>query len=64
MTPTNLTKTGSGNLVLLLTKRGGHVGWPLGWKPQDHNWQWMSDAASSFVNAIVLSKKQSKYESM
>ena len=27
MHPKNLTKTGSGNLVLLLTKGGGHVGW-------------------------------------
>jgi predicted alpha/beta-fold hydrolase len=27
MHPTNLTKTGSGNLFILLTKRGGHVGW-------------------------------------
>ncbi|GAX21596.1 hypothetical protein FisN_29Hh030 [Fistulifera solaris] len=25
--PANLTRTGSGNLFLLLTKRGGHVGW-------------------------------------
>lgn len=25
--PSNLTKTGSGHLFLLLTKRGGHVGW-------------------------------------
>ena len=27
MHPVNLTRTGSGNLFLLLTKQGGHVGW-------------------------------------
>jgi predicted alpha/beta-fold hydrolase len=27
MHPRNITKTGSGNLLVLLTKRGGHVGW-------------------------------------
>jgi len=35
--PPTLVKTGSGYLMLLLTKRGGHVGWPLGfaaWKKQ------------------------------
>ena len=30
MHPNNLTKTGEGNLLLLLTKGGGHVGWPVG----------------------------------
>jgi predicted alpha/beta-fold hydrolase len=56
MTPVNLTKTGSGNLLILLTKRGGHVGWPLGWIPQASNWKWMSDAAMSFANAVATSK--------
>merc|ERR1712087_326529 len=29
MHPDKLVATGSGNLVLLLTKFGGHVGWPV-----------------------------------
>lgn len=56
MHPANLTRTGSGNLVLLLTKGGGHVGWPLGWFPHLHRWRWMNDAASSFVNATIQTK--------
>lgn len=36
--PLNLTSTGVGNLMLLLTKAGGHVGWPVGWLPQLHTW--------------------------
>jgi predicted alpha/beta-fold hydrolase len=52
MHPTNLTRTGSGNLFILLTKRGGHVGWPLGWVPFVSNWKWMNDAAMSFVEAV------------
>jgi len=56
MHPTNLTKTGSGNLVILLTKRGGHVGWPLGWLPFVDKWAWMNNAATSFVEAIVSAR--------
>jgi predicted alpha/beta-fold hydrolase len=53
MHPTNLTaKTGSGNLFLLLTKRGGHVGWPTGWLPNVDGWKWMSDISMSFVMAV------------
>jgi hypothetical protein len=49
---------GGGNLVLLLTKTGGHVGWPLGWWPSHHNWKFMSTVASGFVNAIVDEKRR------
>jgi len=31
MQPGNLVKTESGNQVLFLTAKGGHVGWPVGW---------------------------------
>jgi len=47
--PTNVTRTGQGNLVVLLTKRGGHVGWPLGWMPSNDNWAFMNGAAVSFA---------------
>jgi hypothetical protein len=49
---------GGGNLVILLTKTGGHVGWPLGWWPSHHNWKFMSTVASGFVNAIVDEKRR------
>jgi predicted alpha/beta-fold hydrolase len=51
--PGNLTRTGSGNLHILLTKRGGHVGWPLGLLPFTSKWRWMSDVAMSFVQATI-----------
>ena len=57
MAPTTLTKTGTGNLIILLTKRGGHVGWPLGYISPIYQWKWMSDIAMSFTNSIVSASK-------
>jgi hypothetical protein len=56
MHPYNLSKSGSGNLMILLTKGGGHVGWPLGWWPSSNNWRFMSDAAGSFAQAVHQAK--------
>jgi predicted alpha/beta-fold hydrolase len=62
MHPQNLTSlTGSGNLFILLTKRGGHVGWPTGWIPNIDAWKWMSDISMSFVTAVM--KAQSERQS-
>ena len=58
MKPTNLVKTGSGNLILLLTKAGGHVGWPVGTFFFKNKWKWMSDAAMGFALAIQEAKHQ------
>ena len=55
MHPKNLT-TGT-SLFLLLTKRGGHVGWPVGWLPTVERWRWMSDVSSNFVEAVARSKQ-------
>jgi predicted alpha/beta-fold hydrolase len=52
MHPENLVRTGSGNVMLLLTKAGGHVGWPLGSAPFLDKWKWMSDAVMSFAQAV------------
>jgi len=57
MHPKNLTSTGSGNLMLLLTKAGGHVGWPTGWLPILDKWMWMSNVVSSFGDAVSMSKR-------
>ena len=61
MHPTNLTKTGSGNLLILLTKQGGHVGWPTGWAPFLGKWVYMNNVAMSFVQA-VNAVRQNKIE--
>jgi hypothetical protein len=57
MHPYNLSKSGSGNLMILLTKAGGHVGWPLGWWPSLNKWRFMSDAAWSFAEAVHQAKQ-------
>lgn len=57
MYPPNLVKAGSGYLMILLTKRGGHVGWPMGWNPRSNQWKWMNDAAKEFVDAVVRAKQ-------
>ena len=52
MHPDNLVQSGSGNLMLLLTKEGGHVGWPVGMFPWKEKWRWMSDVAMSFARSV------------
>lgn len=54
MHPENLVKSGSGNLMLLMTKSGGHVGWPVGHLFYQNQWKWMSDVVGSFGNAVQL----------
>lgn len=55
--PSNVTQS-AGNLLMLLTKGGGHVGWPLGWNPRNEGWRWMNDAAGSFVAAYGVAKEE------
>ena len=57
MHPENLVKSGSGNLMLLLTKAGGHVGWALGLWPTTYKWKWMSDVVMSFALSVDEAKK-------
>ena len=56
--PSNLVQSGAGNLLMVLTKGGGHVGWPLGWNPRNEGWRWMNDAAGSFVVAYEEAKAE------
>jgi len=61
MHPHNLTtRAGNGNLLLLLTRRGGHVGWPMGWVPQLHTWFWMNHVAASFGEAVHTANNEQK----
>jgi predicted alpha/beta-fold hydrolase len=60
MKPENLVKSGSGNVMILLTKAGGHVGWPMGFFPFVEKWKWMSDVAMSFADAVNQAKRETK----
>ena len=55
--PAKVVTTGNGNTLVLLTRKGGHVGWPLGLNPTVDGWRWMSEVASSFVEAIGQVRK-------
>ena len=52
--PQGMVDSGTGNLMLVLTKAGGHVGWPLGNNPKKLAWKWMNDAAKDFFLAVDM----------
>ena len=56
--PEALVKTGSGSVVMLLTKKGGHVGWPLGMNPRSEGWEWMHEAVGGFADGVDIARKQ------
>jgi predicted alpha/beta-fold hydrolase len=56
--PQGLVDSGNGNVMLLLTKAGGHVGWPLGSNPKKHAWKWMSNAVRDFALAVNMARKE------
>jgi predicted alpha/beta-fold hydrolase len=58
MHPSTLVQA-AGNLVVLLTERGGHVGWPMGWRPHLRGWEFMNDVAAGFAEAIARAKLDS-----
>jgi hypothetical protein len=54
--PWNLVKDQE-NLVVMLTAKGGHVGWPIGMMP--HSWEYMNDlVAAGFVDSFHTSKRR------
>ena len=55
--PREVSKSGNGNTMLLFTRTGGHVGWPLGWNPAAHGWNWMTDTASSFAESVDWARR-------
>mmetsp|Transcript_37547 Transcript_37547/g.80102 ORF Transcript_37547/g.80102 Transcript_37547/m.80102 type:complete len:208 (+) Transcript_37547:784-1407(+) len=61
--PKGLVDSGAGNLMLVLTKGGGHVGWPLGHNPSKLAWKWMNDAARDFVLAVDMARKEQALKS-
>ena len=56
--PNKLVDTGSGHIMMLLTKSGGHVGWPLGTNPKRDGWKFMNDAALNFALSVDAAKKK------
>ena len=56
--PQSLADSGAGNVMLLLTKAGGHVGWPLGNNPKKSAWEWMSNTVRDFVLAVDKAREQ------
>lgn len=45
------------NLVCLITKTGGHVGWPIGLSPWRHRWKFQNELIHEFCTAIALQKQ-------
>lgn len=42
------------NVMLLATKHGGHIGWPIGWFPSKNRWNFMMDIAMEFASEVVV----------
>ena len=56
--PSNLVKSQE-NLVVMLTSKGGHVGWPIGIIPD--SWEYMNTyVAAGFIDAFHKSKTTTK----
>ncbi|GMI24833.1 hypothetical protein TrCOL_g5590 [Triparma columacea] len=51
MEPGEVVEAGGKNIVYLLTKRGGHVGYPLG-RVRGEGWRWMTETIEGFVEAV------------
>jgi len=41
------------NLLFLITERGGHVGWPLGWRPWQRGFDFMNAAIDVFICSVL-----------
>jgi len=55
--PDEIINSGNGHVMMLLTRAGGHVGWPLGMNPKLDKWKWMNDRTYEFVSALDRVKK-------
>ena len=57
--PTNIVEHGtlSENLVVLITRTGGHVGWPVGLMPWVRRWIFQNTIAAEFIEAIAKDLK-------
>ena len=60
--PGAISKTGGGFSVILVTEKGGHVGYPTNLVPWRDGWRWMSDCASSFAESVQIAKRGLEYQ--
>jgi len=44
---------GNSNLLFYITERGGHTGWPVGWKPWERGYEFMNGAIERFIHGVV-----------
>jgi len=44
---------GGANLFVVITREGGHVGWPEGVNPMKNKWAWMSESILQFVGGAA-----------
>mmetsp|Transcript_7038 Transcript_7038/g.7214 ORF Transcript_7038/g.7214 Transcript_7038/m.7214 type:complete len:192 (-) Transcript_7038:52-627(-) len=42
------------NVMVLATKHGGHIGWPLGWRPTENRWGYMMDMTMEFTGVVCV----------
>jgi len=47
---------GGGKVFLLLTEKGGHVGFPTGYNIGETKWQWMTEVVHSFVDSVKVAE--------
>ena len=40
-----------------MTAVGGHVGWPVGWRPWVHRWKFQNTLILEFCKAVATTKK-------
>eukprot|EP00123_Amoebidium_parasiticum_P020611 comp5352_c0_seq1/m.1331 comp5352_c0_seq1/g.1331 ORF comp5352_c0_seq1/g.1331 comp5352_c0_seq1/m.1331 type:complete len:489 (-) comp5352_c0_seq1:92-1558(-) len=57
-TPVELARTNE-NVFFLVTKHGGHVGWPTGTNPNVDRWSYSSNVCLQFFDAVVHQKQSS-----
>jgi len=57
--PSQISQVANGNIFYMLSKRGGHVGFPIDpiWKTK---WSWMNGAILGFINAVASAEAQMK----
>ena len=41
------------NLLFLVTERGGHAGWPWGWRFRSRGWDFMGESAKVFIYSLL-----------
>jgi len=51
----NEFSAGNDNMLFLVTERGGHVGWPLGWMPWQRGFDFQNETIDVFIRSVQSS---------